>query len=398
MRICFLCNEYPPGPHGGVGTCTQTLGRALTAAGHAVRVIGAYPPDHPGVPYEVDRGVEVWRLRDGTHRPGKALVRRRLFHTVATWARSGAIDLVEAPDWEGAIAAWPRLPVPVVVRANGSMIYFASELGTRPQAVTALLERAAFRRADFWCAVSDYTARKTAELFRPRHGASAVLYNPVALPESSEVSLESSAASPRAPAVVFSGTLTGKKGVVELLRAWPRVRAACPDAELHLFGRDGLTPAGTSMREFLAAHAGATEANRVHLHGHVSHVELHRALRAARVAVFPSFVEAFALAPMEAMACGCPTIYSRRTSGAELIRHEETGLLIEPDDPIAIADAIVRVLGDATLASRLGAAGRREVETRFAVGVLLRENEAFYRACLARFARGRAAANGATAP
>src|SRR6185369_3321647 len=97
MRVCFLCNEYPPGPHGGIGTCTQTLGRALTAAGHRVRVIGAYPPDHPGVPHEIDEGVEVWRLRDGVRRPGKALVRHRLFRTVARWARSGEIDLVEAP-------------------------------------------------------------------------------------------------------------------------------------------------------------------------------------------------------------------------------------------------------------------------------------------------------------
>jgi glycosyltransferase involved in cell wall biosynthesis len=391
MRICFLCNEYPPGPHGGIGTCTQTLGRALAAAGHAVRVIGAYPPDHPSVAYEIDHGVEVWRLRDGAHRPAKALVRRRLFRMVARWARNGEIDLVEAPDWEGPIAAWPALPVPVVVRANGSMVYFAAELGERPQAVTALLERAAFRRADFWCAVSDYTARRTAELFRPRRGASAVLYNPVALPPPS-------GASTRTPSVVFAGTLTAKKGVVELLRAWPRVLIAFPQAELHLFGRDGLTGDGASMRAFLAAHGGATASNRVHLHGHVPHAELHRALQAASVAVFPSFVEAFALAPMEAMACGCATIYSRRTSGTELIRHEETGLLIEPNDPTAIADAIVRVLGDAVLAERLGAAGRRHVEARFAIGVLRNANEAFYGDCVARFARAGAAASSRAAP
>ncbi len=390
MRICFLCNEYPPGPHGGIGTCTQTLGRALTAAGHRVRVIGAYPPDHPGVPHEIDEGVEVWRLRDGVHRPGKALVRHRLFRTVARWARSGEIDLVEAPDWEGAIALWPALPVPVIVRANGCMIYFATELGERPQAVTALLERAAFRRADFWCAVSDYTARRTAELFRPARTASTVLHNPVALPPPRGATM-------RAASVVFAGTLTGKKGVVELVRAWSRVRATFPETELHLFGRDGLTRDGGSMRAFLTSQLGASAANGVHFHGHVSHAELHRALQTARVAVFPSFVEAFALAPMEAMACGCPTIYSHRTSGAELIRNEETGLLIDPADPAAIADAIVRVLGDATFAERLGTAGRRDVETRFAVDVLLGANEAFYRDCLDGFARSRASTSGGRA-
>lgn len=391
LRICFLCNEYPPGPHGGIGTCTQTLARALVAAGHRVRVIGAYPAGDPGAPYEIDEGVEVWRLRDGTYRPGKALVRHRLFRTVALWARSGEVDLIEAPDWEGGIAAWPALPVPVVVRANGCAIYFAAVLGERPPPVTALLERAAFRRADSWCAVSEYTARKMIELFRPARTALAVLPNPVALPAPG-------AARARQARVVFTGTLARKKGVVELLQAWPRVRAAYPGTELHLFGRDGSTDAGASMRGLLESRLGATVANGVHFHGHVQHPELHRALQTARVAVFPSFVEAFALAPMEAMACGCPTIYSRRTSGAELIRHDESGLLIEPSDPTAIADAVVRLLGDPPLAERIGAAGRRQVETRFAIDVLLGANEAFYRDCLDRFARVRAATGAGRAP
>jgi len=393
MRICFLCNEYPPGPHGGIGSFTQTLARALVGAGHGVRVIGAYPADHPGVSHEVDDGVEVWRLRDATHRPGKALVRLRLFRTVAAWARSGALDLIEAPDWEGGIAGWPRLPVPLVVRANGSATYFAAELGEPAPTFTALLERAALRRADFWCAVSAYTARRTAELFRLAPGASTVLFNPITLPAPAVERAPATAP----PAVVFSGTLTEKKGIVALVRAWPQVTAVHPDAELHLFGRDGLTRTGASMRSFLASQLGATPENRVHFHGHVTRTELDLVFQAARVAVFPSRAEAFALAPMEAMAAGCPTVFSRRTSGPELVRDEENGLLINPDDPGAISAAIVRVLGDAALARRLGAAGRRHVETHFAIAVLRPVNEAYYRDCIARFAHARAAPNGGSA-
>src|SRR5215467_6645136 len=36
MKICYLCNEYPPAPHGGIGSVTQVLGRALADAGHQV--------------------------------------------------------------------------------------------------------------------------------------------------------------------------------------------------------------------------------------------------------------------------------------------------------------------------------------------------------------------------
>lgn len=379
MRVCFLCNEYPPGPHGGIGSCTQILARALVRAGHAARVIGAQALGHQATRHEVDAGVEVWRFRDAAHRPGKALVRMRVWRTVSRWARAGAVDLVEAPDWEGWVAGWPRLPVPVIVRANGSATYFAGELGERAPVVTALLERAAMRRADFWCAVSEYTATRTAAVFGLRRRPDALLHNPVELPAAS-------AAAPRSEAsVVFSGTLTDKKGVVTLLVAWPRVLAARPDAELHLYGRDGLTRDGGSMRSFLASRRGATAAQRVHFHGHVPRAEVTRALQRARVAVFPSRAEAFALAPMEAMACGCPTIYSRRTSGSELVRHGKDGLLIDPDDPDAIAAAIVRLLGDPAFAERLGEEGRRRVARDLSIEALLPKNVAFYRDCLARF-------------
>jgi glycosyltransferase involved in cell wall biosynthesis len=97
---------------------------------------------------------------------------------------------------------------------------------------------------------------------------------------------------------------------------------------------------------------------------------------------------------MEAMACACPTIYSNRTSGPELVRDGVNGLLIDPDDPGAIATAIIRLLGDAALARRLGQAGRRHVAEHFSIDVLAAVNEAFYRDCLTRFARVRTGANG----
>ncbi len=66
--------------------------------------------------------------------------------------------------------------------------------------------------------------------------------------------------------------------------------------------------------------------------------------------MFPSYAEAFALAPLEAMAAGCPTVYSQRGSGPELIENNRDGLLVEPDQPGEIAETIIRVLEDNNLA------------------------------------------------
>ena len=383
----MLCNEYPPGAHGGIGTHTQLLGRALVRSGHEVRVIGVYPREERGRAYEVDEGVRVWRLRSGESRPAKALSRYQLFRAVARWSRGRKIDLVEVPDWEGWVAGWPRLEVPVVARLNGSAAFFAAEMGESPPRLTAALERASLRRADDWCAASRYVAERTIDLFDLPSAPATILYNAVEVPPSAP---DNGRVAGR---VVFSGRLIAKKGVESLVRAWSRVRTRVPAAELHLFGRDGPRGRRDSMRAFLEGlHADGPDPAIV-FHGHVTRDTLGRALDTASVAVFPSFAEAFAFAPMEAMAAGCATISSRRGSGSELIVDGRDGLLVDPADPEGIADALVRVLTDGDLNRRLGAAGRRRIEAAFSLPILEPRNEAFYRSAIARFGGSRAGAS-----
>jgi glycosyltransferase involved in cell wall biosynthesis len=364
---------------------TQLLGRSLVRAGHGVRVIGVYPPGLAAPMYQEDEGVQVWRIPEPTGRLGWVRARYELYRTVAAWAREGRIDLVEVPDWEGWAAGWPRLPVPVVARMNGSATYFAAEAGRRAGVPTRWIERGSARRADEWCAASAYTAERTRDVLGLRPAAG-VLYNAVEIPPLAAASERSR------DRVVFTGTLTTKKGVISLIDAWRRVIAAGRRAELHLFGRDDGDGNGGSMEARLRAELDERTAPTVHFRGFVRRDEIRRALETARVAVFPSYAEAFAFAPLEAMATGCPTIYSRRGSGAELIEHGRDGLLVDPDDHDGIAEAIIAVLDDDTLAARLGANGRKTVEERFSVEGLTRHSEAFYRDCIERFAGERRSA------
>lgn len=380
MRVCFLCNEYPPGPHGGIGTFTQMLARSLVQAGHQAWVIGKYSQSHPGSDYEEDQGVRVWRLRGPGHRLGLVWARYRLFRTVAHWSRNGKIDLIDVPDSGGWIAGWPRLPVPIIARLHCSATYLASELGQPVSRMTFLLERASLRRADFWCSVSRFLAHKAQQLFGLRTDP-AILYNPV------EVPFETCATTRSRNQVVFTGTLTANKGILSLINAWPRVTEVYPEAALHIFGKDRLTDKGQSMQAFLLSGMNGQIRKSVHFHGHVTREKIFHALQMARLAVFPSYAEAFAIAPMEAMACGCPTIYSHRTSGPELIEHDHNGFLIDPDHPDEIADAIIRLLTDDDLAKRLGDAGRKRIQDNFSIPAMTSKNEAFYRNCLSKFRR-----------
>ncbi len=93
--------------------------------------------------------------------------------------------------------------------------------------------------------------------------------------------------------------------------------------------------------------------------------DIERVYAAADAVVLPSVGEPFGLAVIEGMACGRPVIGARSGGIVEIIRDEETGLLVPPKDPAALAAAFVRLAGDAALCARLGAAGREAVLQRF---------------------------------
>jgi len=379
MRLCFVCSEYPPGPHGGIGTFTQVMARGLAAVGHHVRVIGVYPKSYPSPDYEEDHGVQVYRFREPTKRFGWLLARRQLFKQVAAWCRAGETDIVEVPDWAGWAALWPRLPVPVVVRLNGSASYFAAEIGGQINQRNYWIERASLRRADYWCSVSKYTGEKTRKLFGLNDGPDAILYNPVESPTTVHWNGLGS------QDVVFTGTLTEKKGVIPLLNAWNEVSRCSSGAVLHVYGKDRPTADGESMQQHLLSLLDDSARRQVRFHGHCDREELFSALRSARLAIFPSYAEAFALAPLEAMGWGCPTIASSRGAGSELMEHGREGLLVDPDDPKQISESILMLLADDELVQRLGESGRRRVIETFTIDKLRSQNEQFYDRCIEQF-------------
>jgi glycosyltransferase involved in cell wall biosynthesis len=383
LKICFVCSEYPPAQSGGIGTMTRVMGRALVARGHKVTVIGSYPNQKEAVVEDNDEGVRVIRLARPSGMASWVRERMLTYRQIATLCRTEGLDVVEVPDFGGSAAYWPKLDAPVVARLHGSSCYFAAEMGRQPDRTSFWLERASLQRADFVCSTSRYTADKTGQLFgleapRQEH----VMYNPVEVPGAP------APAGDRARwEVVYTGTLVEKKGVISLLKSWAGVVRAQPKAQLHLFGKDGRSPEGGSMRQYLESIAGEQAGKSVFFHGHVTREQVIGVLRRARVAVFPSYAEAFAIAPLEAMAQGCPTIYTTRGSGLELITSGDDGLLVDPDNHGQLSEAISNVLASDDLAARLGSSGRLRVERSFALPVILKRNEEFFHYCQERHSR-----------
>jgi glycosyltransferase involved in cell wall biosynthesis len=82
--------------------------------------------------------------------------------------------------------------------------------------------------------------------------------------------------------------------------------------------------------------------------------------RAARILVYPSFAEGFGIPVLEAMASGTPVVVSNTTAMPEIVG--DSGLLIDPKDPIGIADAMIRLLDDHRLAESCSERGYQQAQ------------------------------------
>jgi glycosyltransferase involved in cell wall biosynthesis len=375
MNIGFVCNEIPPGPSGGIGVFTAELTRGLIERGHSVHLVSVDAIAKKDDCEVLSAALTIHRLAGGSGRLRGYLNRLRLFRLIRKLAAQRRIDIVEVPDFEGWCAGWQKLPVPVVVRLHGSATYFSAEMQSPLSASTKVLERLAIQRADHVISVSNYTADRTAAIFGLRL-APAVIHNSVVLPDSARLKAQYGSRD----LVCYSGTLVQKKGVFSLARAWPSIKQRRPNARLMLIGRDGRQGDRSSVeviRELAGSHAESID-----IVGHKAKAEVEALLSAADVAVYPSYSEAFALAPMEAMALGVPTIYSIRASGRELIRDGVDGWLCDPDNIDQLADQVATLLEDESLRHRLGHAGRLRIREAFSYEKFLQDNIDLYQRCI----------------
>ncbi|MFE9627815.1 glycosyltransferase family 4 protein [Streptomyces sp. NPDC006527] len=188
-------------------------------------------------------------------------------------------------------------------------------------------------------------------------------------------------ADPAAPLVVCVGRLCRQKGQDVLLRAWEAVAGRVPGARLVLVG-DGPDRAGLRSRAPRSVvFAGAV-------------TDVVPWYQAADLVVLPSRWEGMALAPLEALACGRPVVVTdvdgaRESLPAALV----APCLAPPEDPAALAAAVIRLLLDPALRESLGDQGRRHVLSTHDVRRTVAAIADVYREVLGR----RSAAAGATA-
>ncbi len=163
----------------------------------------------------------------------------------------------------------------------------------------------------------------------------------------------------RGPAVISLRNFESVYDVETLIRAAPIVARTFPDVKFLLVGKGALERALRSLVDELGASAY------VRFIGFVANQTLPQTLSSADLYVSTSLSDAgIAASTAEAMACGLPVVVTNSGENSAWIEDGINGMLVPVKNPVALAEKLVRVLGDGLLRSKLGAAGRLTIKQR----------------------------------
>jgi glycosyltransferase involved in cell wall biosynthesis len=313
-------------------------------------------------------GVPVWPL---TGRLVKRRVSPAYARGIRRLLRGGGFDLVHAHIFASAAAAaiatlGKGLPLVITEHTEASWQTWR----------TRWISRWAHRRARHTIAVSTPIERRLIE----RDGVpsdlvtlipNAVIPAPDETPDSASTLPDGW---PEGPLIGVVARLQPEKGVANFLQAATRVSRIFPEAGFLVVGDGPLREELLSLAERLGI------SKRVRFLGY--RTDSRALMGLMDVLVVPSLTEGSPLIVLEAMAAGIPVVASAVGGIPDQLRHGEEGILVPPDDPDALGEALGALLRDPAYARRLGETGRLRTENEFSHETLVRRIEVVYRAAL----------------
>jgi starch synthase len=393
LSVALLTREYPPEVYGGAGVHVEYLARELARlVDLTVHCQGA---DRPGAV---------------AHRPWDLLgSANQALQTISTdlsmTAAVAAADLVHSHTWYANLAghlASLLYRIPHVVTAHSLeplRPWKAEQLGGG-YALSSWCERTAVEAAAAVVAVSDgmrddvlaaYPAVPAGRIRVIRNGIDTVEY----APDPATGVLDRYGVDPGRPSVIFVGRVTRQKGLPVLLRAAADLD---PAAQLVICAGQADTPELAAEVSELAGELRARRAGVIWISGMLAKREVIQLLTHATVFACPSLYEPLGIVNLEAMACGTAVVGSRVGGIPEVVADGETGLLVPPADPAALARAINTLVTDEPLAAEMGRLGRVRADAEFGWAGVAAQTAALYAELAGDWLPGRAPALPGPAP
>ena len=280
---------------------------------------------------------------------------------------------------------WEQLHLPALLDQLGADLYFNPAFGTPvlancrraatihdvvferyPELVEPRLRRYLQRAARFTVdhadrilTVSEFSKGEICEVYGVAPDRVSVVgngidprFHPLALAPQRQATIRLNMRLPEdAPFLLYVGAIEPKKNIENLLRAYARVRERIPHRLVLAGGQGGMPWDPRPAVDELGL------GDSVRLLGYVPDEAVVELLNAADGFVYPSLYEGFGLPPLEAMACGKPTLVSNASSLPEVVG--DGALVADPHDVERLGDAILRIATDDALRAELAEKGRR---------------------------------------
>lgn len=230
-------------------------------------------------------------------------------------------------------------------------------------------EKILWSRANRLITVSDkvnsdlqsYYKIKSSKIYTVYNGVDTQIFKPsvsIRIPEGLDVAHKR--------VVLYVGHFGPRKGILFLIQAMKKVAQEIANAVLLCIGG---TPKWLGREVYWNILVSAIRSNqlegKVHLLDKVPNNVLPLYYNLADIFVLPSYYESFAKVVIEAMACAKPVVATKEGGASEIVTNRKTGFLIDYGSPDQMAKAIVTLLQDENLSKRMGANGRKRVESDF---------------------------------
>ena len=363
LRVALLTREYPPEVYGGAGVHVTYLARELAPlVDLTVHCQGADRPD-------------AVAHRPWDHLAGANQALQVVSTDLSMTAAVGTAELVHSHTWYANLAghlAAMLYGIPHVVTMHSLeplRPWKAEQLGGG-YAISSWCEREAATSAAAVVAVSEgmraditaaYPEIKAERIRVIRNGIDTSEYT--ADPRTDVLERFGVDLNPKTrPYVIFVGRITRQKGVPVLLRA---ASGLIPEAQLVLCAGAPDTPELLAEVTELVDGLQAERSGVIWIPEMLGKAEVIQLLTHATVFACPSVYEPLGIVNLEAMACGTAVVGSRTGGIPEVVAEGETGLLVPPGDPVALARALNVLLADPDRAEAMGQAGRKRAVAEF---------------------------------
>ena len=327
LKVAIVVKGFPPETIGGTELATEKIAGYLSKAGIEVHVITGGSQKERKLEQRDSFYVHWVFLKRGIRGIlSRFLVLRRVLREIQP-------DIIHAQGLYSesifAVHFGKRMGVPVVVAPRGSDILRARSF------TIFILSRLVLRRADLVLVQNEFmrnVCEKIAGKLETANFPNGIDFIPVK--------------SEKKGYILFVGRLHRVKGVDVLMEAAAEV---LKKKKIH-FLIVGTGEEEGRLREIVRSKKIESY---VHFKGKKSGEDLRKLMGEAEVLVLPSRSEAFPLTVVEALAAGTPVIASRVGGVAEIIRNEREGLLVPPEDPKALAEAILYLMENRELREEL---------------------------------------------